>query len=191
MPESDSARLSRSEKRDRKTDHENDFHRADDLRAIAMHLLEIAAQDDPAPSVPSDKPRTGRASPPKRDNSNEFLKSLARFIYQYRRRREQYFDPELFGELAWDMLLDLFIAKVDGKRVSVTSLCVASAGPSTTALRYITLLTDEGLIRREQHEGDARVKFLELTDAGFDAMRRFLAGEVAAYRGRLPFMIRS
>ena len=42
-------------------------------------------------------------------------------------------DAELFGDPAWDMLLDLTAARAEHTRVSVTSLCIASAVPPTGA----------------------------------------------------------
>ena len=41
-------------------------------------------------------------------------------------------NDELFGEPAWDILLDLYIANVENKPVSVSSACIGSAAPPTT-----------------------------------------------------------
>ena len=48
----------------------------------------------------------------------------ARAAYATRRRRSTIFgDSELFGEPAWDILLDLYIAHVEDTPVSVSSCC--------------------------------------------------------------------
>jgi hypothetical protein len=85
--------------------------------------------------------------------------------YRNRRKREAIFKkPDLFGEPAWDMLVDLFIASEEGTLISVPSLCIASGVPSTTALRWIVILEQEKLIMRTPDPNDQRRVFLSLTD---------------------------
>jgi len=72
----------------------------------------------------------------------------AREILRARAMRARFFNPKLFADPAWDMLLDMCRAHHEGHQVSVTSLCLASGVPSTTALRWVRLLEDEGLIDR-------------------------------------------
>jgi hypothetical protein len=87
----------------------------------------------------------------------------ARHHYKARRSRTNLFGvPELFGEPAWDMLVDLFIASEEGKRISVSSLCIASAVPMTTALRWIAILETRNLILRTTDPVDARRFFISL-----------------------------
>jgi hypothetical protein len=45
---------------------------------------------------------------------------------RHRQMRKHCFDEALFREPAWDMLLDLTAAAIEGRRISVTSLCIAS-----------------------------------------------------------------
>lgn len=73
------------------------------------------------------------------------------------------------------MLLDLTAARAEHLRVSVTSLCIASAVPPTTALRWITQMTDMGLMERLNDETDRRRAFIALTDKAADAMARYFA----------------
>lgn len=170
---------------------------ADELKALAKRALELvqraegveATSTANTPSQDTPK-RITRARPaPARDYTLTYLASVARFIYRYRRRRDEYFECHLFGEMAWDMLLDLFIAAAEGKRISTTSLCLASAGPPTTALRWIGVLEAEGLIVRAPHERDRRATYIELSDSGFDRMKRFLTAEVAGAEEAMPFML--
>ena len=108
--------------------------------------------------------------------------AIARQIYRHRRRRRELFGSKLFGEPAWDILLDLFIAAKEGKRVSVTSACIAADVPSTTALRWIGLLEKEGLIIRENDEADARRVFIRLSADCHARMIEYLGGGVPARR---------
>lgn len=98
----------------------------------------------------------------------------ARVIYAQREKRRTFIKDDLLGEPAWDMLLDLFTQFAGGAKVSVTSLCLASRVPPTTALRYITLLEDAMMIKKESSEFDKRVTFVKLTDLGVITMGRYL-----------------
>jgi DNA-binding MarR family transcriptional regulator len=87
-----------------------------------------------------------------------------RDIIKTRRMRERFFDSELFADPAWDILLDLKAAAGEGQRVSVSSLCIAAAVPPTTALRWITAMTESGMLERRQDPDDARRVFIVLSD---------------------------
>ena len=73
------------------------------------------------------------------------------------------------------MLLDLTAARAEHTRVSVTSLCIASGVPPTTALRWIGQMIDAGLLERVDDETDRRRAFITLTDKASDAMARYFA----------------
>ncbi len=98
-----------------------------------------------------------------------------RAVIRQRRLRDELFDPELFADPAWDMLLDLYAAKLDRARVSVSSLCIAAAVPATTALRWIKTLTESGLFERIADQHDARRIFVTLSDGATAAMHRYFA----------------
>jgi len=100
---------------------------------------------------------------------------LVRRIIRQRQLRARFFDATLFADPAWDILLDLAAARAEHKRVSVTSLCIASGVPPTTALRWIGQLTAAGLLERVKDESDRRRAFIALTDATADAMARYFA----------------
>lgn len=100
---------------------------------------------------------------------------LVRQIIRQRHARARYFDSELFADPAWDILLDLTAARAEHKRVSVTSLCIASGVPPTTALRWIAQMTQAGLLERVEDESDKRRAFIALTDRAADAMARYFA----------------
>jgi len=100
----------------------------------------------------------------------------ARRAYRDRRNRSAIFDDEgLFGEPAWDLLLDLFIAAKERKRVPVTSACIGAAVPTTTALRWLTVLEERGLVVREADTSDARRIFVRLSTDAYARMVRYFA----------------
>lgn len=140
---------------------------ADELLAISTRLRE-AAFDSQLADDPADPPklRTKRAG-------RSYL-ALARRAYAFRRKRAVIFgNPDLFGEPAWDILLDLYIAQAEGKPVSVSSACIGSAAPSTTGLRWLGVLADEGLVVRENDSNDNRRVLVRLTSVGLTAMERY------------------
>lgn len=101
--------------------------------------------------------------------------ALVRKIIRQRQARARFFDGELFADPAWDILLDLTAASAEHKRVSVTSLCIASGVPPTTALRWISQMTEVGLLVRIQDETDRRRAFIALSDSATNAMARYFA----------------
>jgi len=85
------------------------------------------------------------------------------------------FGGDLFGEPAWDILLDLFIAAKEGKRISITSACIGAAAPSTTSLRWLNILEREQLIEREGDSNDLRRSYVRLTGAGYAKMIEYFS----------------
>ena len=96
-----------------------------------------------------------------------------RALIRKRQARTRFFEAELFADPAWDILLDLTAARAEGRRVSVTSLCIASGVPPTTALRWIAQMTRQGLLRREEDLVDRRRAFIALSDSAVEAMARY------------------
>lgn len=140
---------------------------ADELVRIASRLRGTASgANRPDGRLPHPEQRP--LSPPRA------ALAIARQTYALRRKRAAIFgNPDLFGEPAWDILLDLFIAQGEGKSVSVSSACIGSAAPATTGLRWLSVLADEGLVMRENDPADLRRVLVRLTPAGQAAMERF------------------
>ena len=113
---------------------------------------------------------------------------LAREAYASRRKRAAIFgSPDLFGEPAWDILLDLYIAHADKKPVSVSSACIGSAAPPTTGLRWLGVLAQHGLVVREHDPDDQRRVLVRLSDRGLEAMDQYFANVVAHRDRRAAF----
>ncbi len=101
--------------------------------------------------------------------------TLVRQIIAARKLRTRFFDGDFFADPAWDMLLDLTAARVEHTRVSVTSLCIASGVPPTTALRWIGQMTEAGLFDRVEDDADRRRAFVCLSDKAADGMARYFS----------------
>ncbi|WP_334174515.1 response regulator [Pseudoxanthobacter sp.] len=99
--------------------------------------------------------------------------------------RETLFKAELFSDPAWDMLLDLAVGEASGRPISVTSLCLASGVPTTTALRRLDDLQSAGLIDRVPDETDRRRIIVRLTEDGRGRMNSYLERQAARMGIRL------
>lgn len=100
---------------------------------------------------------------------------VVRQIIANRQARARFFDPALFGDPAWDMLLDLTAAHGEGSQVSVTSLCIAAGVPATTALRWLTQMVESGIFVRVPDPADRRRAFIALSDTALGAMAGYFA----------------
>jgi hypothetical protein len=69
-------------------------------------------------------------------------------------------------DATWNMLAELLRARLTRRRVSVTSLCLASRSPVTSALRRIERLLAAGLITYTLDPKDRRRKYIDLTADG-------------------------
>jgi DNA-binding MarR family transcriptional regulator len=129
-----------------------------------------AAGEIAQPQAEAGEPKVQRAVRPPLPDPR-----LVRRILRHRQLRARHFDAQLFADPAWDMLLDLTAARAEHTRVSVTSLCIASGVPATTALRWISQMVEQGLFVRVGDQTDRRRAFIELSERSSDAMARYFA----------------
>lgn len=133
------------------------------LGRIASRLSELAAE---CAALGLD--RTGASSPilvPLEQGGSRRASDLAQRVHGYlvaRRARRVVLEGDWFADPAWDLLLDLFAAQYLGRRVSISSACIAASVPPTTALRWIDKLVDEGVLLREDDPLDGRRSYLGL-----------------------------
>jgi hypothetical protein len=91
----------------------------------------------------------------------------ARHILAMRQIRHDYFPDMLFGEPGWDLLLQMFVAEAERRRLSVEQCLDLSTAPASTTMRWIRLLTDRGLVIEEAGS-------VILTAAARPALKAFL-----------------
>lgn len=104
-----------------------------------------------------------------------------REIHRLRLNRNRLFGSDLFADPAWDMLLDLYAAHLSNELNSVTSLCLASGVPPSTALRWISKLESGQWVFREPDQADRRRFYIRLSPKGLEAMERVFARPLFAF----------
>ena len=115
------------------------------------------AADPPACNAITGKPR----QPP----TSGTRARLVRDYVSRRKMRSELFPSDYFADPVWDMLLDLYAAHHENRPVSVSSLCIASGVPATTALRWIKTLTSDGSLIRSRDDSDGRRVYVHLAPA--------------------------
>jgi DNA-binding transcriptional ArsR family regulator len=146
---------------------------------VDMDIKRLAAQLDAAQAILDDIRTTSgcEAFAPLRKSSLSRVESAletAERAYKERLKRTDFVGhKELFGEPAWDMLLDLFIRQSKSEEISVKSACLNADMPAPTVARWIKVLESNGLIISQQDPGDEMRSLINLTQAGYEAMLRY------------------
>ncbi len=146
-----------------------------ELKLIAERLIILSSTDENAQNLNYNQPDND-------DFQDLTLSKIARQLLKLRRDRQRIFSADIFGEPAWDMLLDMFVQHADGKRISVKSLCIGSGVPNTTALRWISVLVAEGFLMREPSYIDRRITYIYLTRKGYESIRECLIGYLSSMK---------
>lgn len=117
--------------------------------------------------------------------TNAQLAHFARYLLWSRRNRSVDINPIGTSDPVWDMILDLYAAAVEGARVCVTDLCLATDVPTTTALRWIATMEKRGDFCRSNDTRDGRRKYISLSATFMQSVECHL---VASWlRGRALF----
>lgn len=117
-----------------------------------------------------DVPRTSTPADDQVPEDMRFYRWLRRNYRERLLRREAFEQDFIVSDPSWDMLLDLCISEIEGRKISVTSVCVASGAPTSTAIRWIGLLEHEGMIERRPDPDDKRRIFVRISRPAFDKM---------------------
>jgi hypothetical protein len=128
-------------------------------------LIEAAGQD--------------RQPPPAGRGTRAALIEAARQEMQRRRLRTNLLPDGMFGEDAWEMLLQLYIEQ-QGARFTIARLSSSLGIPTASAVRWLQYLQAKQLVRREDHPTDRRAVFIMLTSEGMDALDAYFSSAIAA-----------
>lgn len=115
-------------------------------------------------------PRMGAPEP-----DRETLQQFVRSILRARQRRSEFMDASKFADPAWDIMLDLTSAALEGRSVPAFSVSVAANVPITTALRYVKRLVEDRVVKRWEDPDDKRRTLLALEADALEQMLRYLS----------------
>ena len=119
-----------------------------------------------------ENPGSPRAEPSARV---ETAVETARRAYNERKVRPNFVgNGDMFGEPAWDMLLDLFISQANEEEVTVKAGCLHADIPPTTTIRWLKVLEQNGLIMSHVDPADPKQHLIHLTATGYEGMLRYL-----------------
>jgi hypothetical protein len=96
-----------------------------------------------------------------------------RTIIRGRKARERFMPPSWFSDPAWDMLLQLYLACLEGKPLTVGELGQLTGIKPTTVNRWLDTLVCRDWIDRHRCEEDARRVWIALSDRGADQMAEY------------------
>jgi DNA-binding MarR family transcriptional regulator len=102
------------------------------------------------------------------------LAAMAERLYLERRRRADYFPAGLFGEPAWDLMLALFVAREEGRRLSVAEAYEAAAVKPAAGRRLLAKMERVGLVARSGGEEDRRKRYVELSQNAHERLSDYL-----------------
>lgn len=137
-----------------------------------FRLLELMELGNGSPA----KPRAAATFQPISTRPDrESLQKFVRAILKSRQRRAEFMDASKFADPAWDIMLDLTSAALEGRSVPAFSVSVAANVPMTTALRYVKRLVEDGTIKRWDDPDDKRRSLLALEDHALEKMISYLS----------------
>jgi len=102
------------------------------------------------------------------------LAEFARQTLMGRAQRNRYFDPVLFSNPAWDILLNLYVAAAEGRALDVLDCCSTSAVPQGVALYWLSYLKQEEMIVEIPAAARPRQTLISLSDQAQTAISAYL-----------------
>jgi hypothetical protein len=95
-----------------------------------------------------------------------------------RESRRSLFGPNLFSDPDWEIMLRVFAAELDGSSVRTADLIAGiNSVPTSTLLRFVRVLEDDGRIFRAERDGQEELHLTEDSALAMHAMFEILPGE--------------
>jgi hypothetical protein len=102
------------------------------------------------------------------------LAAMAERLYLERRRRNEYFPPGLFGEPVWDLMLALFIAREEARRLTIAEAYEAAGVKPAAGRRLLMRMERAGLVARTPDQQDRRKRYVGLTQNASERLADYL-----------------
>ena len=101
--------------------------------------------------------------------------ALLRKLIRAESTRSMAIGGKALGDPAWNILLDLILASLEDRKVAVSSACIVAGVATTTALRLVTRMVDDGVLMRVPDENDGRRHFLAIEPTVEQALKNYIA----------------
>lgn len=100
-----------------------------------------------------------------RNPTDSELAERAENLLKWSRVKAEYLNlgTGLFSDSCWDMCLDIYICDLKDEQITVSSVAHSSGIPMTTAMRYINVMSEEGLLEKTPNPSDNRMVFVSTT----------------------------
>jgi hypothetical protein len=134
----------------------------DEIRLLGSLLQNQASHA----AAPVDVPASMRTNPDA---------ALLRKLIRAESTRAMAIGGKALGDPAWNILLDLILASLEDRKVAVSSACIVAGVATTTALRLITRMVDDGVLMRVPDESDGRRHFLAIEPTVERALKSYIA----------------
>jgi hypothetical protein len=95
-------------------------------------------------------------------NDIEVDATLVKKLIRAEHSRSRVIGGKLLGDPAWNILLDLLLAALERRKVAVSSACIVAGVATTTALRLVNRMVEDGVLLRMPDENDGRRDFLQI-----------------------------
>ena len=93
-----------------------------------------------------------------------------RSVLLVRRARSDILGKHLFSDPAWDILLELYAAKLGERTMSLTDVARAIETPRSTAKRWVAALEERDLVQSRIDPAESNVIWISLTKQGADKL---------------------
>ena len=107
------------------------------------------------------------------DQDIEITGVAVRSIIDSRRLRDDMLGPGI-GDAGWALLLEVFAARLEGRRPGITRLIDMAELAPATAHRWIEVLTKRGFLVRRADPARAHAVLIDLTEEAADRLRAYL-----------------
>jgi ActR/RegA family two-component response regulator len=148
---------------------------ASPMEPLSTHLIALSnemrriAQLVEGPGIAARFP-----SAPFEESPTQFDGALVRKLIRVEQSRARVVGGKLMGDPAWNILLDLLLASLENRKVSVSSACIVAGVATTTALRLVNRMVEDGVLERLPDEKDGRRDFLIIRPEVQAALKDYL-----------------
>ncbi len=149
----------------------------DHIIVTATHIHHILREDRSPRSRMARSEFTLRSEAAAQDEEDDAraLRNAEAVLRRRILRKQLIGHAELFGEPAWDMLIDLFIHECRGEQLSMSSLCATAGIPTSSAMKLAQRLCEAGVLERTPDLFDGRRTLMKIAPEVAHRLRAYFA----------------